>query len=331
MNQVLLFTNQNQKIKDYIKCLDADIKDVRFSMIDEYVYLLKNKDIKTFVLVEVNSTNYDTAEVIFDICNKHKAKIIALTDKFTCEIDAFLKKNGIASLLTFKDLKNIPESILLNLETTGINVENEKIVVCEENKSNIRIIKNISEYYNYETIIAKSEDEIFDIIQDNNCIILLNLGMKKFDISSFISKAQKIPEMKSTPFIPYKNKSNEICVEEIYSGLHKFARAILSPDELFSFLVNIFFRKELYSIVDNFENKISLKENLQYADLSLKKLYFTLGADIFTLKDLSIDENLDKYNSIIKSLQYNMKKITVFKWLMRFEKNAITCGLSGER
>ncbi|MCU0822358.1 MAG: hypothetical protein MUC95_07795 [Spirochaetes bacterium] len=313
MNQILLLTYNNNYYKNYLNNKEFQILEFHQPLSNETI--LKIEDLTfSLAVLELNDNDIDIHKKIIDIAIKKSAYLTAVSGNITEKIKYFLMKNGIADLFESENPEALAEfvNIINNKKTSDLG----RILILEDDNSRNEILKSIITRFGYEPVIINSIDILFEKIEASSFqMILLNLGTSGFDVNKFTRKSKLSNTIKKLPVIPYKDMNRGLYIHEMLTGLNKVAGIILSPEEVFSFLIDILFRKEFLRTVNKLNISLN-EENMQlYSQETLGRIYNILGTNIFSMKNILLKDNIENLKSIIDSAGDAIAKVQGLRWL----------------
>ncbi len=314
MNKILLITYNNNYYKNYFHDRDFQILEFQQPLSDDIIKKIDGLNFSGSAILEINNDDIDILKNIIDILKKSSASIVALCGKKTEKTGQFLIDNGMAELFQSEDAQDLPEYInIINNKKTG---ELGRILILEDLISRIEIFKSIITRFGYEPVIINSIDDLFEKIEAISFqMIFFNLGTSGFDVNKFTRKSKLSNTIKKIPVIPYKDMNRGLYIHEMLTGLNKVASIILSSEDVYSFLLDILFRKELFRAV----NKLNLPlegENLQlYSQEPLSRIYSLMGTNIFSMRNIFQNEKIESLKAVSESIRETLLKVQGLKWL----------------
>lgn len=261
----------------------------------------------------------DTDIIILDEnCSHDKIKSI-LTDNltnFSTPIITSKNVNNPEDFIRLGVINNLPdldEFNLCNHLEALINCDREKgnILLISEDTTQIKIINNICRSFDFKLTAFKSLDEFYQ--NKNipvNSFILLNLNKQDLLLPNFCKYILANKSYASIPIISYTNKIEDLYIHDLFSGLKKMCRYILTTKELYVFLVKFLSRKAI-SETQHVLNVYYHKNEMEiYSSLSLPQLYFNHSTKLFKTDTINIDDfsmllkNNNRYLLNLKSLSW---------------------------
>ena len=326
MKKILLFTHNNNIFRDEFSDAGYIVKDIEQSVSDNEISKFAGKSFKGYIVIEIANEDTDRLNKYVELLNTVSAKTIILAPESTGSIRSFLFKHGIADLIVHKDVKRIVQYIDI------IDKKNQscfgKILILDDCKHRIDIIRAIITRFGYIPIFANTIDDLFNNLKETNIqLALVSLGAEGFDINEFIRRSYQSSEIKRFPIIPYKDSIDEILIHELLSGLNRVAKFILSSDELFSFLVDMLFKKELFPFLRMLNESAMYESMTQFSRESLNSICHSLMDDILSMDNLLQEDQLNKLVNIIDSIRNTIIKMDGLLWLRMENKTRDAIGL----
>ena len=299
MNRIILITYRNSHFRDTLKWEQYDISEFTMPVPDCEIACIDTTGAVSYLVMEVNDENISTAGKIFGQIDG-RCRTVCLIPAISGRIKSFLLEHGISDIVEGTD-PNVLAAYLKSLET--VEKQGSKILILEDNLSVKRILENIITAFDYMPVFHLTGDEVLESLKLQSVqLILINLGLKNFDLNGFIRKSCMRMDLKKIPLIAYKNMKEGILVHEVISGLNRLTKFILDTEELYSFLLDVLFRKKTMELVDSISKNIEYQNNSIFARDPLSQIYFSQGGRLFEL-----DEMLEK--SRIVSLKSSIDRL----------------------
>jgi response regulator RpfG family c-di-GMP phosphodiesterase len=201
-------------------------------------------------------------------------------------------------------------------------------LVLDDDRVQFSIIYRLITRFGYDVKRITTIDEIFDSLDENPLdFILVNLGTKKFDINELVRRGFSNMDLKRVPLVAYKDMDEGLFVHEMISGLNRLTRFIISPQELYSFLVDILFRKELLPLMKVMNQAVSFDLNEQFCEESISQIYFSQSCSLFELFDILTEENIETMLHLVALFKKTIVKVDGFRWLKKISEKRVTCGV----
>ncbi len=98
---------------------------------------------------------------------------------------------------------------------------------------------------------------------------------------------------------------------------------------MMSFLVNVFFRRELYRCQAKLQAGIPADRSSLYASAGFSRICHELGADVFSLADITANGALERWVESSRALISACEKVHWLRWLLLPHDNRATCAAGG--
>jgi hypothetical protein len=266
-------------------------------------------------VIEVIDDSMQQLSGIIDLLQKNSVRIIALAAKINNSFKNYFLKHGIAEVIESNNAEKI--ACYLDITEKYSNKMYGKFIILDDNEHRVNIFNTIISRFNYSPVFVDSIDKLFEDISANIQFILVNLGTRNFDLSYFLRKSFSTEIFKKIPIIPFKDTIEDLYIHEMISGLNKIAKIILTSEELFSFLVDMLFRKELSPGINLLTETLDIDNLDRFAGEPLNRLYNLLGTNIFTMKKIITKDNIEIIDGRIESLKNLVIKVDGLKWLIK--------------
>ena len=293
---------------------DFITEESTFPLSDTDIKKIKKSKFNGIVIIETTDDNIPAMKDLLDTLNANSAHII-IAGNLNQNSKSFLIDNSVSDIITSGNAEQVIDYIKAFTQNNNTNMGS--ILIFDDSESRTKILKNIIQRFNYKPVISSETDEFFNNLNNNIEIALINIATKNFHIKNFTKKINSSVDFKKTPLIPYKNMNEGIFIHETMSGIHRIAKVILSVEELYSFLIDILFRKKLFPALHSLNTKPGYDNILQFSHDPLQKIYKCMGPDIFTLDNMIGNEEYDKWKYLIKSVENIFLRIDGLRWLLK--------------
>jgi CheY-like chemotaxis protein len=327
MKDIMLFTYTNSMMREKLAGAGFSVIELKQSISEHYLASLfaEKKHIDCLAVVELIDENIERISGLIELLLEHSVEIVLITVRVSEGIKDLSLRYGIPDILEHSD----PQRLLDYLLVIGESPESVgKIIIMDDDKPQVSILSAIIKRFNYRPIFVNSQNELFESLNQSNIqLVLLNLGTVEFDISSFVKRSFSHSEIKKLPCIAYKDIEKGLLVNEVVSGLNRLTRMILTPEELFSFLVNLFLRRELSHKIERLDTAVHMDTIGSYLKGSLSQTIKTAGEEIYSMKNIIRGDSYNKLFSISDSLKKTFTKVEGLKWMIKEDFDRPTCGL----
>ncbi len=276
--------------------------------------LSKSKFQGIAVIEVIEDSMQQLTNILADL-QKNSVRVIAISAKINNNFREYFFKHGIAEVLESNNADRIADYI--DITEKYSNKMYGKLLILDDDVQRINIFNTIIGRFNYNPVIVESIDKLFENISVNIQFILVNLGTKNFDLGYFLRKSFSSEMYKKIPVILYKETIEDLYIHEMISGLNKVSKIILTADELYSFLVDILFRKELSPGINLLTETLDIDNLNRFASEPLNRLYSIIGTNIFTMKKIITKDNIEIIEGRIESLKNLVIKVDGLKWLIK--------------
>ncbi len=313
--ELLLITYANKVYHEKFITRGFNVIEFALPLSDESISKLSRINFKGTAVIELIEDSMQSLEELILRLSKNSVRIIVISAKISDSIRKFLLKHGIAEVLETNSAGKVSEYLVI---TRGnVNKKYGRIIVLEDNVQRINILDKIISSFNYNPVIVGTIDKLFEELAETNIqLLFVNLGISNFDIKYFLRKSLSSDIIKRLPVILYKDMIEGIFIHEMISGINKIAKFILSENEVYSFLVNILFRKELSPGLNLLNDTLDYSNIAGFANEQLSRIYYTMGPDIFKMKKIIGKEALNIIEGRIEALNNLMIKVEGLKWLI---------------
>lgn len=289
-------------------------------------FLSDRKDQVDYIaVVELTDENIERISGLTGRLLEHSVEIVLLTARISERIMDFSLRYGIPDILEHSDPQKLRDYLLLIGERPD---SAGKIIIMDDDKPQMAILNVIIERFNFRPVFVNSQNELFECLTQSNIqLVLLNLGTADFDVNGFVKRSFSHSEIKKLPCIAYKDIEKGLLVNEVVSGLNRLTRVILTPEELFSFLLGLFLRHALDQKIERLNAAVHIDDIHQYLKGSLSQTIKTAGEEIYSMKNIIRGDSFNKLLSISDSIKKLFTKVEGLKWMIKEDYDRPTCGL----
>jgi hypothetical protein len=312
--ELLLITLANKLYREKFLSSGYNVTEISQPVADDFNQINFGKKSEMIALIEVVEDSLISLETCIEKLVKKSVRIVMLSARINENIRKYLFRHGISEVIE----SNAAGRIVNYIDVTEIDTNKKlgKILVFSDNPQRINILRTITERFNFTAIATSSIDELLEItLEPNVQFILADLGTNGLEIQVLIRKLMT-RKNKAIPVIPFKDSYQGLFIHEMISGLNRIAKAILTPEEVYSFLVDILFRKEIIPDLDLLNNVFSADSLQKFSFEPLSKIYNQMGLEIFTMKKIVTNDNINIINGRIESLKNLVTKADGLKWLI---------------
>lgn len=316
MKMVNLITTGNSLHNNYLTKMNFPVNEFPAAVDLEDLKKKIKAENKNFTVLEL------TDEIVRDYINfkditdflYHNTKLICITDRLLPDVEKTLIKCGIADCLTTTDPSAIASYIRVLDQQE--NSQNGKFLILDDNTAHTRILNSIMNRFGYKTEFIQNEESLYAKCSENHIeMVLVNLGTKGLDLNSIIRKSYANSDIKKNPLICYKCMDEGLFVHELTSGLHKITKVILTPFELYSFLADMLFKKEIITASAKLNKSLNFDKYRGYSTESLSNIYYSIQESLCSQESLFEDETISSMINHTKSISKTIAKMEGLKWL----------------
>ena len=330
MKIIQLITFRNSVLRDHL--MDAGYSLVEFiqplSESDNKELGKGNfKDYKIIEIIDDNDEN--TRELLDTVCNS--GKIICIVHTITESLKGILLERAISNVIQADDVNRLVS--YLQVIDNDQPSDSRKMLILEKNIPVKKILKTLLNRFGYKPIFHDSIENLFNDLKKKDIqYILINIGLDNLDINSMVKKSLSRVEMRKYPVIAYKDMQKGIFVHEVATGLNRLTKVILNIEEVYSFLLNILFAKEIIPLAGIIFKSLDYKNLENYISDNLSQIYYKNQENIFSSHKIINDDNIEGMLHCTELFRKTIIKTDGLKWLKvdNAEKEANICGFHGE-
>ncbi len=255
-------------------------------------------------------------------------RLIIVTKKINKPLKQIMVSSGIADCLESVDPVRLREYIKYILQESDHSFG--RILIFDDTTEYKNILKTVIERLDYSCdFIAKVEDLFLSIKKNQYKLILLNLGTKGTDINQIIRKSYTDNEIRKFPIIAYKNMDEGMFVHEFLNGLNKLTKIILSPEELFSAILDLLYKKRIMTLISGLNRSLKFEKYSNYSDETISQIYYEIHRDLCDQENLFTSDHLETIHTSINEIKKTVSRIDGLRWLKNEQNrnSTLTCGL----
>ena len=313
MKKVILLTYRNNLYRDVLEEAGYTIMEYNLPVSKNDLQEIRDIPSCSFSIVEVDENTILKSTEIFDALSV-KGRVICSVDKMTDPIKNVLLEKGVSDVVNPEKERELV-SYVTTIDKTDKR-SSGRILILDDNGVIKRILENLICRFNYKPVFVDSIDDLFNnILKIKPKFILINLGAEKVDLNVLVKRSYSNSDIKKIPVLAYKDMEDGLFVHEVLTGLNKLTRFILSLDELYSFLVDLLFKKEIVPLIATFNKFINLENFAYCVDETLGKIFFLDEKKIFDSENILNEENFNEMVGRIELIKKTLVKTEGIKWL----------------
>ena len=326
-----LITTDNSLHCNYLSKMNFSVNEFPVSIcLEELEKKIKPAD-KNYTVLELSDETLIDFKKFQDITDflYQNTKLICITDNLLPTVEETLVKCGIADCLCTTDSSEIASYIRVLDQRE--NSKNGKFLILDDNSAHIRILNSIIKRFGYKTEFIQDVESLYAKCAEKQTeMVLVNLGTKNLDLNSMIRKSYANSDIKKNPLICYKCMDEGLFVHELISGLNKITKVILTPFELYSFLADMLFKKEIISASSKLNKSVKFDKYRKYSTESLSQIYYSIQENLDSQESLFKGDTLKNMINHTKAISKTITKMEGLKWLNNDNKERLkktTCGV----
>ena len=311
MKRIYLFTGNDRIIKEYLARFDCrSLPDGLPSGSSEFMP-------EDTIVYRVSNDSLPILQAWLEF--SPMCKYIIVTEKITSEQKDFFLQNGIAYVVQTVDPEKISAYIKAMASVEPKNAG--KMLVYDDRENVLSIVQTITSHFGYETVFVDSADNFFKSITENTYhFVFINLGCGDLDIAAFVRGCHSHPKIKASPLIAYKDTIDALFINELISGINRYISYILSPQELYSFLLDILFRKEFMPLIRRLNTESHFTEFSHFCEEPLGRIYYGAKDKILTFSDILSEKNIFSISSAVSDIEKSLIGVSALNWLRLSEE-----------
>jgi CheY-like chemotaxis protein len=331
MNIVNLITTKNNLLKQPLLNMSFAVNEFD-SLANNKLYEKIKKGDNNYTLIEISDFNeFNNKEFLKSIKWFYEnSKLIIFSETLTLNQRKILLKIGISECITHF----APERITAYIKSLNFKPDAKfgKFIILDDNIAHRNIIHSIIKRFGYGTAFISTIEELFQAISDSdNIMILINIGTTGLDINELVRRSFSNSDIKKNPVIAYKDMDEGVFIHEIINGLNKLTNVIFSPEELYSMLIDMLFKKEIISHTNPFITALQYEKNSSYFGKTLQQLYYENSSNAFNEKSFFERDIIDSMAVSLEMMHKILIRTEGIIWLKQSgsDRNKTICGAGG--
>ena len=315
MNIVNLITTKNNLLKQPLLNMGFTVNEFDSLANNKFHEKIK-KGNNNYTLIEISDFNKFKDEKFSESIKwfYKNSKLIILSETMPQDQKKILLKFGISDCITHFG----PERIALYINNLNFKPEAKpgKFIVLDDNMAHRNIINSIIKRFGYGTVFISEIEELFQAVGDSdNIMILVNLGTTGLDLNALVRRSLGSSDIKKNPVIAYKDMGEGLFIHEVINGLNKLTNVIFSPEELYSMLVDLLFKKEIISHTNPFITALQYEKNSLYFGKTLQQLYYENSSNAFKVESLFERDRMDSMTASLEMMRKTLIRAEGIIWL----------------
>ena len=330
MKKILLFTADNDFYEGSLNKRGFATISADLSFVQGKLLKFKKVDSFDYVIYENYLNDLDFTQEFLNFLAKARKEVIFLTNEISPDERKNLLSFGIIDVLPPRNIEKIILTVKFKVESIK-NVKGQ-FIILDDNQVIRNNLERIINRFNYKSFFVDSVDDVFSHLKQPDIhFVFLNLGFSGLNLNDLLKKSYAYSEIKKIPFIVYKDMDLGLFVNEIVSGLNKLTKVILSPEELYSFLIDLIYKKELVALVEKLKEDSYPATYSFFRDKNLNQIYFSEGEKLFSSENILLTENTDRIIYLTNFIRDIVFRVESLKWLRKENQSEDikTCGFHG--
>ncbi|MBN2161250.1 MAG: hypothetical protein JW807_17815 [Spirochaetes bacterium] len=329
MKKILLVTSRNNLYRDPLTKGGYHLTEYNLPLSSE---AFREIELIPSFSAAITETSPETAERDGGLLTmlRKKGKVLCFIERMSDDLPAFLQACGISDVLTEYDASRFLHfmKVFAGEQAGGAG----SFIILDNAGPAATIIANIITRFNYRAEFVAGVDELVAAAQGPGArFILVNLAARDLDLNGMVRKCSASKAVRELPVLAYKDLREGLFVHELVGGLNRLTRYILDPDELYSILVDILFRKELIPVVASLKRLSQLDANAIYDEESLSRAFFSVEKNIFNQPNILDEETISSLKRAARALHTALLKAESLRWLkIEMDRRDISTAGTGE-
>lgn len=279
------------------------------------------------LLVDADSDNFEINLQLLQELDFSTTRVVAFSDNPKGQfLYDRLKQAGIGRLVLRNDLLTRPELVVLGRIESHIG--NGAVLLYEKDKATARIIESFCADYDIRFKWAQDLQTFFDYLGEGNAIILTHIGCDDVDIPSLSHRILYSCSLNSSIFVPYADASKISCTD-LKGPLRNLAKAVLTIEEVYNFMINLFGRILLHHTGKRMFELSSIEGGEEHSSKTLVELYHLYGSDFFTPPEPLSADKITELMDALERVKTAIARSLPFSWLVSGKESGFQCGEKG--
>ncbi|OHD71254.1 MAG: hypothetical protein A2W19_10765 [Spirochaetes bacterium RBG_16_49_21] len=313
MKQLILATTKNFLYREELVRNGYSVTEYNLPVPESGMEEIESLESSRICIAEVSEEIVNSNSRLFDVLRK-KGKILCLSGQISNTVKKFLLDHGISDLLQNPSADRLmPYVRIMSEKTLG---RSGSMVILDDSDAAKEVLKNIITRFDYQPVFIASVEELFcSALNSGVRFVLVNLSARSLDLNGLVKKFYACQHSTTIPVLVYKDMREGLFVHELVSGLNRVTRFILSLDELFSFLVDVLFKKEMIPLLASLKKSSDFDHCSSYADETVSRIFFMNEKSIFNQANILTEKNFNEMMRLIRAMETTLLKVFGLRWL----------------
>lgn len=240
---------------------------------------------------------------------------------------SLLMERGYPEYLDYMDVRRI--HAYLKMTVSSGQSENRPVIVFDSDARSRSIISGICRVLDYGTCFPESQDDFVEMINRRETqIALFNLENSELDLRRMVMETFRGNRVCHLPMVAYRRMEEGLFIHDLTGGLNRLTKVILTPEELYGFLIDFLFRARYYPLVNRLIKNSRMDETFTGEMENLSTYYFTNEEQVFHLSHLANPESVEILLRTTRQIREMLIRVESLRWL-RPEENGETPSIGG--
>ena len=251
---------------------------------------------------------------------------ICVASSLTDSVRSFLLKQGTADFLRSPTPQRLVQFLnsaqTINPETSG------EIIILDKEINHRSILTSVLNRFRYAPLFVPTTSAILDFEgKQKVSFIAVNLGDPGLDLRGLIRAYNVSASLKRIPLLAYHDARRGIFIHELLAGLNRITSYILSTEELYSFLVDVLYRKEISPILVKLQSCFD-GTDVDFTREPLNRIYIEHRDRLFSMKSVLDEMTATSAEAAVDAIKKVLIRVEGLRWLAArpVEIERVTCG-----
>lgn len=316
MKRIFLSTSKNAALKSILAERGFAPIALNYPLVLNDIDIRENsgrKDSSMYLIMEFTGEIKENLQKAIGMLNS-AVYPLCICKNPTEKIKNFLMHAGIPDLFTI----NEPERIVSFIEniSRADRIIRKSIAIVNDVPSVKKFLTRFLDRFGVEPLFLPGIDSLLEVLDDIRLqMVLINLETKNLDLGKLIRSSYIDQQVKKVPVITFKDMNEGLYVHELMRGLNRITKVILSAEELYSFLLDILYRKRVIPVIHALNGFVDMEKNICYKKSSLTQVYNISGKNIFESENILSDKRIAGIYNKLDELKRVMSLSESLKWL----------------
>jgi hypothetical protein len=239
-----------------------------------------------------------------------------------------LMERGYPEYLDYTDTRRI--QAYLKTVLASRQSETCPVIAFDSDERSSSLVSGICRVLDYGFSFPGDQDDFVEMINRRETqIALFNLENSELDLRRLIMESFRGNRVSHLPMVAYRRMEEGLFIHDLTGGLNRLTRVILTPDELYGFLIDFLFRARYYPLVNRLVTNSRMDETFTGQMESLSTYFFSNEEQVFHLSDLANPDSVEVLLRTTRQIREMLIRVESLRWLRPEEQECEASSIGG--